>query len=221
MALLGRCLTGLGGCRGINRRYIADAASVENRTMISAAFVAMGGIGMSLGPGLGVLLARFKLKLFLPFLGTQVTLNVFTGPAYAMAASWLLYCVLVLTSFREPKRPYTSTPASTRKTPLYKRGMRAYKSYGSVADAASNDLPSVGKFQCNVAATLLLPFQRNATIFPLQLSFLNPHPRTSSFALLRTSLRSTSQLKVTCCLSSPPAFQASPHLCCFPSPSSS
>jgi hypothetical protein len=55
-ALVGRAMTGLGGPRGINRRYIADTASVESRTSVSAAFVACGALGMAVGPGLAVFL---------------------------------------------------------------------------------------------------------------------------------------------------------------------
>jgi len=56
MVLMGRAMTGLGGPRGINRRYIADTTTVEGRTKVSAAFVACGGLGMAVGPGMAVFL---------------------------------------------------------------------------------------------------------------------------------------------------------------------
>ena len=56
MIMIGRALTGLGGPRGINRRYIADTTSPSQRTAISAAFVACSGLGQAVGPYLSVLL---------------------------------------------------------------------------------------------------------------------------------------------------------------------
>jgi hypothetical protein len=46
MVLVGRLLIGLGGARGVNRRYIADTVPVHARTFFSAAFVAVGAVGM-------------------------------------------------------------------------------------------------------------------------------------------------------------------------------
>jgi MFS family permease len=50
MVLVGRLLIGLGGARGVNRRYIADTVPVHTRTFFSAAFVAVGAVGMAFGP---------------------------------------------------------------------------------------------------------------------------------------------------------------------------
>jgi len=43
--LLGRLITGLGGIRAINRRYVADCISLHARTAASAYFVTAGALG--------------------------------------------------------------------------------------------------------------------------------------------------------------------------------
>lgn len=45
LIMLGRLLNGIGGARGVNRRYIADHVSLLDRTHASSAFVAVGAIG--------------------------------------------------------------------------------------------------------------------------------------------------------------------------------
>ncbi|GMH60279.1 hypothetical protein TL16_g03016 [Triparma laevis f. inornata] len=101
--LVGRAMTGLGGPRGINRRYIADTSSVESRTSVSAAFVACGALGMAVGPGLAVFLEHFDFVTSLPVYG-EVHFNGMTGPGYVMSFVWLIYCVVLMVAFKEPER---------------------------------------------------------------------------------------------------------------------
>jgi len=54
--IAGRLLIGFGAPRLINRRFIADTATVEQRTIVSAAFVTFSAVGTTVGPGLAVLL---------------------------------------------------------------------------------------------------------------------------------------------------------------------
>ncbi|CAK9020487.1 SPX domain-containing membrane protein Os04g0573000 [Durusdinium trenchii] len=96
--LLGRFVSGLGGCRAVNRRYIADNISVEHRTKASAAFVAAGAMGMALGPFMASLFSEFDTVWF------GITLNEMTSPAFFMAAVWVVYGLFVLLRFREPRR---------------------------------------------------------------------------------------------------------------------
>jgi hypothetical protein len=56
LVLVGRLLNGFGSARAINRRYIADSFSREERTAASAAFVTAGALGMAAGPGLAAAL---------------------------------------------------------------------------------------------------------------------------------------------------------------------
>ncbi|RHY62407.1 hypothetical protein DYB38_004413 [Aphanomyces astaci] len=56
MVLVGRLLNGFGGARSINRRYIADNYSREERTGASALFVTYSALGMSAGPAMAAVL---------------------------------------------------------------------------------------------------------------------------------------------------------------------
>ena len=45
LIIIGRLLNGIGGARGINRRYIADHVSLLDRTRASSSFVAVSAVG--------------------------------------------------------------------------------------------------------------------------------------------------------------------------------
>ena len=103
-AMVGRGLTGLGGPRGINRRYIADTTPLDQRTAMSAAFVGGSALGMSVGPGLAVFLENLKpFEFHLDFYG-KVEVNGLTGPGFVMFIAWAIYVLFVLIFFREPER---------------------------------------------------------------------------------------------------------------------
>lgn len=72
--LVGRFVTGLGGCRAINRRYIADNVSEVNRTNASSLFVAASAVGMACGPLSAVFFEGVDTKLL------GYTLNQVTAP---------------------------------------------------------------------------------------------------------------------------------------------
>jgi hypothetical protein len=78
LCLIGRMLTGLGGPKVINRRYMADATPFSFRTMASAAFAMSTALGAALGPGTAVILDMFEFQFNLPFLGVQY-FNGMTG----------------------------------------------------------------------------------------------------------------------------------------------
>jgi len=102
LILIGRFVTGLGGCRAVNRRYIADNISVENRTKASAAFVAAGALGMACGPLMASFFSGMNTFLF------GVTLNEMTSPAFFMAFVWVLYGVVLALLFKEPLGIYAN-----------------------------------------------------------------------------------------------------------------
>eukprot|EP00550_Attheya_septentrionalis_P012029 CAMPEP_0198306292 /NCGR_PEP_ID=MMETSP1449-20131203/58340_1 /TAXON_ID=420275 /ORGANISM="Attheya septentrionalis, Strain CCMP2084" /LENGTH=869 /DNA_ID=CAMNT_0044008843 /DNA_START=120 /DNA_END=2729 /DNA_ORIENTATION=- len=103
MCLIGRMLTGLGGPKVINRRYMADATPFSFRTMASAAFAMSTALGAALGPGTAVILDMFEFQFTLPFLGVQY-FNGMTGPGYLMAVLWLIFTLTMALIFKEPTR---------------------------------------------------------------------------------------------------------------------
>jgi len=104
MCLFGRCLTGLGAPRIINRRYMADATPFSLRTAASAAFAMATALGAALGPGMAILLDDItEFEFSVPFLETQY-FNGMTGPGYFMALCWALYTVVIIFFFEEPVR---------------------------------------------------------------------------------------------------------------------
>eukprot|EP00970_Alexandrium_tamarense_P008475 scaffold1618_cov196-Alexandrium_tamarense.AAC.35 len=103
MALCGRFMTGLGGPRSMNRRYIADTTPLARRTAVNAAFGTATALGAALGPGTAILLDRLDLQFNLPVYGT-VYLNGLTGPGYLMALLWMIYVITLSLAFQEPER---------------------------------------------------------------------------------------------------------------------
>ena len=103
MALGGRFLTGLGGPRSMNRRYIADTTPVASRTAVNAAFGTATAMGAALGPAAAVLLDRVDFEFGLPLYGTAV-FNGMTGPGYLMSALWLVFAAVLAATFEEPER---------------------------------------------------------------------------------------------------------------------
>ncbi|OWZ12753.1 Major Facilitator Superfamily (MFS) transporter [Phytophthora megakarya] len=99
MALTGRMLNGFGGARAINRRYIADNYSREERTQASALFVTASALGMAAGPALAAGLH------YLPdynIAGIDITTE--TSPGWVMFALWSIYLIGLLVLFEEPDR---------------------------------------------------------------------------------------------------------------------
>ncbi|KAJ0411381.1 hypothetical protein ATCC90586_004367 [Pythium insidiosum] len=99
MAIAGRLLNGFGGARAINRRYIADNYSREERTQASAMFVTASALGMAAGPALA---AALDYAPDFTLFGVQVTTE--TAPGYLMFVFWLVYLVATLVWFEEPER---------------------------------------------------------------------------------------------------------------------
>jgi hypothetical protein len=98
----GRFVNGLGGCRAVNRRYIADSVRVENRTRESAAFIAAGAVGMACGPLLASLLQGADLVLSAG--RVTLTVNAMTAPAWFMSFVMAGFALVVAAQFKEPPR---------------------------------------------------------------------------------------------------------------------
>ncbi len=103
MALCGRFMTGLGGPRSINRRYIADTTPLAHRTAVNAAFGTATALGAALGPATAILLDSLDVVFDIPVYGA-VHLNGMTGPGFLMGILWLIFTLLLVFTFSEPER---------------------------------------------------------------------------------------------------------------------
>lgn len=103
MALCGRFLTGLGGPRSMNRRYIADTTPLAYRTSVNAAFGTATAMGAALGPATAIMIDGVELEFNLPLYGT-VYFNAMTGPGFIMGGLWILFTLLLACTFEEPER---------------------------------------------------------------------------------------------------------------------
>lgn len=111
MAIAGRLLNGFGGARAINRRYIADNYSREERTQASAMFVTASALGMAAGPALAAALH------FVPdFYMAGVLVTTETAPGWVMFAFWVVYLVATIVSFEEPDREALDLISERRKS---------------------------------------------------------------------------------------------------------
>jgi len=109
MVLLGRLLTGFGSARVINRRYIADYYSIEERTSGMADFVSASAFGMAMGPGLAAalgIIAPTELS------DSNSFWTIETAPGYVMFVAWSIYLVCNFLFFEEPERIGHSSTAT-------------------------------------------------------------------------------------------------------------
>jgi len=103
MVLCGRFLTGLGGPRSMNRRYIADTTPLAHRTAANAAFGMATAMGAALGPAAAIVLDRIDMQFTLPLYGS-VYVNGMSGPGYLMGILWSVYTLVMALTFVEPQR---------------------------------------------------------------------------------------------------------------------
>jgi len=103
VAMAGRFISGLGAPCGLNIRYLADTVPKAQRTAVSAMFMTVSSLGMSLGPGLAVLLDFIDVDVVLPLYG-RLVINGMTGPGYLMTLIWCVYLILLILYFEEEER---------------------------------------------------------------------------------------------------------------------
>jgi len=103
LAMAGRFVSGLGAPCGVNIRYIADTVPSVHRTAVSAIFMTVSALGMSMGPGSAVLLDFLDVEFYVPLYG-QVILNGMTGPGYLMFILWSIYLVVLILTFKDGER---------------------------------------------------------------------------------------------------------------------
>mmetsp|Transcript_11358 Transcript_11358/g.18796 ORF Transcript_11358/g.18796 Transcript_11358/m.18796 type:complete len:709 (-) Transcript_11358:295-2421(-) len=101
LIIIGRLLNGFGGARAINRRYIADAFSRNERTAASASFVTAGALGMAVGPALAV-----AADVFTPEQDPTKFYwwTVETAPGWIMFVLWVSFLIIAFLYFEEPPR---------------------------------------------------------------------------------------------------------------------
>jgi len=102
----GRFLVGLGGCRGLNRRYIADNVSSIHRTQTLSWFVSAGAAGMAFGPAMAVALHQLNLIFKIPFTSYELELNGENSPGLLMFLMWGIYGCSVAFWFVEKPRNF-------------------------------------------------------------------------------------------------------------------
>eukprot|EP00903_Cladosiphon_okamuranus_P007004 g6815.t1 len=125
MVLVGRMLIGLGGARGVNRRYIADTIPIVDRTAYSAAFVAAGAVGMAFGPAISAVFNGINFSV------AGVKFNGLTNPGWIMFVLWVILGWIIQTEFREPSHYLSGgfdlgsdEEPSASKTPTHARLLR-------------------------------------------------------------------------------------------------
>ncbi|KAL3768256.1 hypothetical protein ACHAW5_000009 [Stephanodiscus triporus] len=101
MVLMGRFLIGFGSTRVINRRYIADYYSIEDRTSGMADFVFSSALGMTAGPAIAASLSIVAPSNQSP---TNSYWTIETAPGYVMFVLWSAYLCCNLMFFEEPDR---------------------------------------------------------------------------------------------------------------------
>lgn len=113
MVMVGRLLNGFGSARSINRRYIADVFSKEQRTAAAAVFVTAGALGMAAGPLSASLLNELTV-------GSQsLYWQSENSPGSFMFVLWTMYLMCLLFFFEDPKKNDTTGTATVNdKTPL-------------------------------------------------------------------------------------------------------
>eukprot|EP00917_Polyrhabdina_sp_WS-2016_P032382 GHVP01069088.1.p1 GENE.GHVP01069088.1~~GHVP01069088.1.p1 ORF type:complete len:745 (-),score=103.17 GHVP01069088.1:2338-4572(-) len=100
LLFIGRLLVGLGGNRAVNRRYLVDFVDQESRFFHSAVFVAVGSLGMTVGPGLQWIFNRIDFSI--PYFGWPV--NGLTASGWLMSLLWFLFFMKMWLLFEEPIR---------------------------------------------------------------------------------------------------------------------
>eukprot|EP00977_Amphora_coffeiformis_P009043 scaffold2046_cov171-Amphora_coffeaeformis.AAC.10 len=106
LVMLGRILNGFGSARSINRRYIADTFSRNERTAASAAFVTAGALGMAAGPAVASLL-----NLTVSQQSDNLYWQAENSPGWFMFGAWSIYLVCLVYAFTDPpKRHHVPSP---------------------------------------------------------------------------------------------------------------
>jgi len=119
LAMFGRFLQGLGSPCVMSIRHIADTVNADHRTAVSAIYTSVSAVGMSLGPGLAVLLDYIDVEVSIPLLG-QVTVNGLSAPGYLMTFLWFVYYIGIIKFFVDEERIGLQEKTRNSNQTLYK-----------------------------------------------------------------------------------------------------
>jgi len=154
MALAGRFMTGLGGPRSMNRRYIADTTPLAQRTVVNTAFGTATALGAALGPAAAIWLDGAEIMFDLPLYGT-VYFNGMTGPGFMMGILWIVFTFVLVLMFDEPER--SGLEEQKRKEKMLKTQassiMTGAEYEMSNLDTPKNDRPSTSEFNLDKSNT--------------------------------------------------------------------
>eukprot|EP01016_Furgasonia_blochmanni_P057127 TRINITY_DN9862_c0_g3_i1.p1 TRINITY_DN9862_c0_g3~~TRINITY_DN9862_c0_g3_i1.p1 ORF type:complete len:709 (+),score=161.53 TRINITY_DN9862_c0_g3_i1:174-2300(+) len=99
LLILGRLLIGVGGARVLARKYIAFNIAEYAKTKYSSYFVLFSALGMTVGPGLALVLGFGpELELF------GFLLHEYVYVSWIMFFGWIIFGVLFFKYFKEPKK---------------------------------------------------------------------------------------------------------------------
>ena len=154
--LIGRLLIGFGSCRSINRRYIADSYSREDRTAASAAFVTAGSLGMAVGPAVAA-----ALDWIIPVPTDYWCVE--NAPGWVMFVAWVVFIIFLVRYFCDPPTLHQDDPRNQkdmtegeRRPLLPSAKQNTTISDGSISSAEEDDPPLLRNIP--VMATLIICF---------------------------------------------------------------
>ena len=117
---VGRLLTGLGGPRGITRRYIADHVSLADRTEASSYFVTAGAMGLACGPLMSSLVSACRYSFVTRWNDVIIIqYELVTAPGWIMFLFFAGTLLAVLFGFDDPeikKQKTTQKGVSAKKS---------------------------------------------------------------------------------------------------------
>eukprot|EP00977_Amphora_coffeiformis_P026389 scaffold25842_cov198-Amphora_coffeaeformis.AAC.44 len=154
--LIGRLLIGFGSCRSINRRYIADSYSREDRTAASAAFVTAGSLGMAVGPAVAALL-----NWIIPVPTNYWSVE--NAPGWVMFVAWVVFLIFLVLYFCDPPtlrrdepRKQPNAAGGETKPLLPSNSQNTITPDGSISSTEEDDPPLLRNIP--VMATLIICF---------------------------------------------------------------
>jgi len=160
MALLGRLLTGFGSARVINRRYIADYYSIEDRTSGMADFVSASAFGMAVGPGVAAALSivaptgrSVRERDYEEEHPSLSFWTVETAPGYLMFVCWAIYLVLNYLYFEEPERAHHGAKKEKKEDATEKEKVEGDASVEMTGSVKTEETPLVNRSKGGGGAT--------------------------------------------------------------------
>lgn len=158
--VLGRLLNGFGSARSINRRYIADTFSSQERTAASAAFVTAGALGMAAGPAISSLLHN-------TVRGDNMYWQIENSPGWFMAILWTIYIVCLVFYFDDPPQRFKNGESRVQMSTGEGKALLSNSPSDDEVDASEPpiwlNIPAMTTFTVYFVLKLVLEFTLNST----------------------------------------------------------